>query len=30
LDDRISLRLVEMRTFGSGVVFLRYQRGPVR
>jgi dihydrofolate reductase len=26
LDDRINLRLVETRTFGSGVVFLRYQR----
>jgi dihydrofolate reductase len=30
LDDRISLRLVETRTFGSGVVYLRYQRGPSR
>ena len=26
LDDRINLRLVETRTFGSGVVLLRYQR----
>jgi dihydrofolate reductase len=26
LDDAISLRLVETRTFGSGVVLLRYQR----
>jgi len=26
LDNQISLRLVETRTFGSGVVFLRYQR----
>jgi dihydrofolate reductase len=26
LDDKINLRLVETRTFGSGVVYLRYQR----
>ena len=26
LEDRISLRLVETRTFASGVVFLRYER----
>ena len=26
LDDPITLRLVETRTFGSGVVYLRYQR----
>lgn len=26
LDERIHLRLVELRTFGSGVVFLRYRR----
>lgn len=26
LDNPIKLRLVETRTFGSGVVFLRYQR----
>jgi dihydrofolate reductase len=26
LDDTIKLRLVETRTFGSGVVYLRYQR----
>jgi dihydrofolate reductase len=26
LDDRINLRLVETRTFGSGVVYLRYQQ----
>ena len=26
LDNRISLTLVETRTFGSGVVYLRYQR----
>jgi len=25
LDDKLNLRLVETRTFGSGVVFLRYQ-----
>jgi dihydrofolate reductase len=25
-DDRVSLRLVETRTFGNGVVLLRYQR----
>ncbi|MBI1881011.1 MAG: dihydrofolate reductase family protein, partial [Chloroflexi bacterium] len=25
LDDRINLRLVETRTFGSGVVYLRHQ-----
>jgi dihydrofolate reductase len=25
LDDKITLRLVETRTFGSGVVYLRYQ-----
>ncbi len=30
LDNPISLRLVETRTFGSGVVYLRYQREPVR
>jgi len=30
LDNTISLRLAETRTFGSGVVYLRYQRGPVR
>ena len=30
LDNAISLQLVETRTFGSGVVYLRYQRGPVR
>jgi dihydrofolate reductase len=30
LDNTISLRLVETRTFGSGVVYLRYQHGPVR
>jgi len=30
LDDTIGLRLVETRTFGSGVVYLRYQREPVR
>lgn len=30
LDDRISLRLVETRTFGSGFVYLRYQHGSVR
>ncbi|HYT78532.1 MAG TPA: dihydrofolate reductase family protein [Actinomycetota bacterium] len=30
LDNTINLRLVETRTFGSGVVYLRYQRGPVR
>jgi len=29
-DDTISLRLVETRTFGSGVVYLRYQGEPVR
>jgi dihydrofolate reductase len=28
LENRISLRLVETRTFGSGVVYLRYQREP--
>jgi len=28
LDNAISLRLVETRTFGSGVVYLRYQGGP--
>ena len=27
LGDAINLRLVETRTFGSGVVYLRYQRG---
>jgi dihydrofolate reductase len=26
LDNRINVRLVETRTFGSGVVYLRYQR----
>jgi dihydrofolate reductase len=26
LDDKINLRLVEARTFSSGVVLLRYQR----
>jgi riboflavin biosynthesis pyrimidine reductase len=26
LDNKINLRLVETRTFGSGVVYLRYQR----
>jgi dihydrofolate reductase len=26
LDDRITLRLIETHTFGSGVVYLRYQR----
>ncbi len=26
LDDKIHLRLIETRTFGSGVVYLRYQR----
>ena len=26
LDDTVNLRLVETRTFGSGVVFLRYRR----
>jgi len=26
LDNRINLRLVETRTFGSGAVYLRYQR----
>jgi dihydrofolate reductase len=26
LDNTIKLRLVETRTFGSGVVYLRYQR----
>lgn len=26
LQDRIDLQLVEMRTFGSGIVLLRYQR----
>jgi hypothetical protein len=25
LDERIGLELVEARTFGSGVVFLRYR-----
>ena len=30
LEDRIRLRLAETRTFGSGVVYLRYQREPVR
>ena len=30
LGSAISLRLVETRTFGSGVVYLRYQRPPVR
>ena len=26
LDNPITLRLVETRTFGSGVVYLRYER----
>jgi dihydrofolate reductase len=26
LDDRIELKLVETRTFGSGVVYLRYEK----
>jgi len=30
LANRIGLRLVETRAFGSGVVYLRYQREPVR
>ncbi|HEV8456251.1 MAG TPA: dihydrofolate reductase family protein [Gemmatimonadales bacterium] len=30
LDNRIGLRLVETRTFGSGVVYLRYERVPIR
>ena len=30
LDERIGLRLVETRTFSSGAVYLRYERGPVR
>ena len=30
LEDRIRLRLTDTRTFGSGVVYLRYQREPVR
>jgi dihydrofolate reductase len=30
LDNAISLRLVETRTFGSGVVYLRYQREPAQ
>jgi dihydrofolate reductase len=30
LDNTISLRLVETRTLGSGVVYLRYQREPDR
>lgn len=29
LENPMSLRLVETRTFGSGVVYLRYQREPV-
>jgi dihydrofolate reductase len=29
LGDKINLRLVETRTFGSGVVYLRYQRADV-
>jgi dihydrofolate reductase len=29
LNDKITLRLVETRTFGSGVVYLRYQRADV-
>ena len=29
LDDTIKLRLVETHTFGSGVVYLRYQRADV-
>ncbi len=29
LDDRIGLRLLETRTLGSGVVYLRYRREPV-
>jgi dihydrofolate reductase len=28
LDERINLELVETRTFGSRVVYLRYRRGP--
>ena len=27
-DARINLRLVETRTFGNGVVLLRYERAP--
>ncbi len=30
LDNTISLRLVETRRFGTGVVYLRYERRPVR
>jgi dihydrofolate reductase len=30
LDNAISLRLVETRRFGSGVVYLRYQRAPIQ
>ena len=30
LDEKIGLQLVETRTFGSGAVYLRYRRGPVR
>jgi len=30
LDNTINLRLVETRTFGSGVVYLRYQRADER
>jgi dihydrofolate reductase len=26
LEDRVGLRLVETRTFGSGVVYVRYER----
>jgi dihydrofolate reductase len=26
LDDKINLKLIENRTFGSGAVFLRYQK----
>jgi dihydrofolate reductase len=25
LEDRVALRLLETRTFGSGVVYLRYE-----
>ena len=27
LDDRVALKLLETRTFGSGVVYLRYKMG---
>ena len=30
LDNTISLRLIETRAFGSGFVYLRYRRDPVR